>query len=125
MIFFQGYSGAARRQMDRLAHVWGLEPGSTTKGENEELRVYRREGRHNGLWGLGQARDGLWADGLFGEAKELGLWCGFQEMNWKWRSESVVLCSLQENSTKSVLFILASLAPDTIWLTACGNGLLN
>lgn len=44
MLFFQGYSEAGRRQMEGLAHIWGLELGSTTKGENEELRVYRREG---------------------------------------------------------------------------------
>lgn len=41
VIFFYEYSGTGRRQMEGLTHVWGLEPGSTTKGENEELRVYR------------------------------------------------------------------------------------
>lgn len=32
------------------------------------------------------------ADGLLDVVEELARWCGFQEINWKWRSESVRLC---------------------------------
>lgn len=75
--------------MGRLPQIRGLTQGSTTKGENEELRGPKRGIGTMDSGDLG--RPGV-AGGWWDPVEEPGRWCGSQEMNWKRRPESVRSC---------------------------------